>query len=170
MRERAALVREKFNLPSFGYTTLRDYYLREKVRYRKPQFSYAEKDRNLRVISDQQQLFSKALSRILIEDKEEVIYIDETSFHLWQQPSKCWVTRDMTLSLPTMRGKSLTMIGAISEKRGMIHYELFAGSNTAQTFSNFLTKLKLKCRYPAVVVQDNLSVHKARIVMDVYGG
>ena len=83
MRERAALVREKFNLPSFGYTTLRDYYLREKVRYRKPHFSYAEKDRNLRVISDQQQLFSKALSRILIDDKEEVIYIDETSFHLW---------------------------------------------------------------------------------------
>ena len=71
----------------------------------------------------------------------------------------------MTLSLPTMRGKSLTMIGAISEKRGMIHYELFAGSNTAESFSNFLTKLKLKCRYPAVVVQDNLSVHKARVTL-----
>ena len=48
MRERAALVREKFNLPSFGSTTLRDYYLREKVRYRKPQFSYGSKERNLR--------------------------------------------------------------------------------------------------------------------------
>ena len=48
LRERAALVREKFNLPSFGPTTLRDYYLREKVRYRKPQFSYGSKERNLR--------------------------------------------------------------------------------------------------------------------------
>ena len=48
LRERAALVREKFNLPSFGPTTLRNYYLREKVRYRKPQFSYGSKERNLR--------------------------------------------------------------------------------------------------------------------------
>ena len=48
LRERAALVREKFNLPSFAPTTLRDYYHREKVRYRKPQFSYGSKERNLR--------------------------------------------------------------------------------------------------------------------------
>ena len=76
-------MREKFNLPSFGPTTLRDYYLREKVRYRKPQFSYGSKERNLREISDKQQVFCKELASILMEGKEEVIYIDETTFNLW---------------------------------------------------------------------------------------
>ena len=104
-----------------------------------------------------------------MEDKEEVVYIDETSFNLWQQPSKCWLTRDMSLSLSTMRGKSLTLIAGISEKRGLIHYEVFAGSNTADTFITFLVNLKLRCRQPAVVVQDNLSVHKASKVMQLYG-
>jgi len=71
----------------------------------------------------------------------------------------------MSLSLSTMRSKSLTLVAGISEKRGLIHYEIFAGSNTADTFITFLVNLKLRCRQPAVVVQDNLSVHKASKVI-----
>jgi len=29
----------------------------------------------------------------------EIIYIDETTFNLWQTPSRCWVTKDMNLTL-----------------------------------------------------------------------
>jgi transposase len=105
---------------------------------------------------------------MLMADKEEIVYIDETSFHLWMQPSRCWVTRDMTLTIPTERGKSLTLIGALSQRRGLIHYSIFEGSNNTETFLEFLQRLKLKCREPAVVVQDNLQVHKAAAVMALY--
>jgi len=52
LTERAARMREKFDLPRFSANTLRDYYHRAKVKYRKPQFIYAQKERNLRKISD----------------------------------------------------------------------------------------------------------------------
>ena len=115
-------MREKFDLPRFSANTLRDYYHRCKVKYRKPQFIYAQKERNLRKISDEQQAFCKKLSRLLMAGKDEIIYIDETSFHLWMQPSRCWMTKDMSLTLPTERGKSLTLIGALSARRGLVHY------------------------------------------------
>jgi hypothetical protein len=52
LEERAARMRDKYDLPRFSANTLRDYYLRSKVRYRKPQFIYAQKARTLRKISD----------------------------------------------------------------------------------------------------------------------
>lgn len=86
-------------------------------------------------------------------DKEEVLYIDETTFHLWMPSSRCWVTRDMALTLPTERGRSITLIGALSPKRGLVHYSIFEGSNNSETFLYFIQHLKLKCRNePAVVV------------------
>ena len=166
--ERARRVREKYSLANFSPYTLRNYYHRENVRYRKPEFAYGHKDRNQRQISDEQQLFSKALSRVLMKGEEEVVYIDETTFNLWQQPSRCWLARGMALTLSTARGKSLSLLTALSEQRGIIHYELFPGSNNAETFGNFLIALKLKCRGPTVVVQDNLSVHKAASVLQAY--
>ena len=169
LEERAVRMREKFDLPRLSANTLRDYYHRSKVQYRKPQFIYAQKARTLRKISDDQQAFCKTLSRLLMADREEVIYIDETTFHLWMHSSRCWVTRDMTLTLPTERGKSITLIGALSSRRGLVHYSIFEGSNNAETFLDFLQRLKLKCRNdPAVIVQDNLSVHRAGAVMQLY--
>lgn len=52
MEERAARMRDKFDLPKLSASTLRDYYLRSKVKYRKPQFIYAQKASTLRKISD----------------------------------------------------------------------------------------------------------------------
>lgn len=75
----------------------------------------------------------------------------------------------MSLTLSTARGKSLSVIAGLSEKSGLIYYDIIVGSNTAQTFSAFLINLKMRCRMPAVIVQDNLTVHKARIVMGIYG-
>lgn len=52
MEERAVRMREKFDLPKFSASTLREYYLRSKVKYRKPQCIYAQKARKFRKISD----------------------------------------------------------------------------------------------------------------------
>ena len=66
------------------------------------------------------------------------------------------------------RGPSLTMIGAISERRGLVHHEIFAGSNTADTFINFLIKLKSKCNHRTVVILDNLRIHHSKKLEEVY--
>ena len=92
--------------------------------------------------------------------------MDETTFHVWQSPSRCWLRKGMQLNLPTTRGRSITVIGALSESRGLVHTEVFMESNNTATFSAFIQRLKQKCsERPTVVIMDNLSVHKARPVL-----
>ena len=59
----------------------------------------------------------------------EVIYIDETTFHLWMSPSRVWQKEGMTFQMNNDRGPSITVISSISELRGIIHTEVFKGSN-----------------------------------------
>ena len=74
----------------------------------------------------------------------------------------------MKLSMHKNRGPSITVIGAISQKRGMVHYEVFEGSNNAKTFESFLMKLKAKCLGRTIAVLDNLKVHQAKLLERVY--
>ena len=44
----------------------------------------------------------------------EIVYIDETSFHLWMSPGRLWIKQGMRVQLPDQREQSMTMIGALS--------------------------------------------------------
>ena len=68
----------------------------------------------------------------------EILYIDKTTFHLWQKLSRCLVTKGMKLSLIKSRGPSITVIGAISKERGLVHFEVFVENNNANIFLNFM--------------------------------
>jgi hypothetical protein len=90
----------------------------------------------------------------------EIVYIDETTFNLWQAPSRVWLKEGMRIELPDQRGQSITMIGAISIKRGLFHTLTFASTNNTMTFLPFLLKLKEKCQgHECVIVMDQLRVH-----------
>ena len=89
----------------------------------------------------------------------EIIYIDETSFNIWQSPSRIWLKEGMRVELPNSRGPSITMIGAISTMRGLIHTYKFAATNNQDTFLIFLGKLMEKC-------QEHLKKHRCVVVMD----
>ena len=95
--------------------------------------------------------------------ENDIVYIDETSFHLWMSPGRLWIKQGMRVQLPDQRGQSITMIGALSIHHGLIHTEAFAGSNTVDTFLPFIMRLKEKCKERAtIVVMDNLSVHHSK--------
>ena len=75
----------------------------------------------------------------------------------------------MKLPMLKSRGHSITVIGAISQERGLVHFKVFDASNNAQHFSHFITGLKLKCKVMKVaVVQDNLRIHQAKIMNELY--
>jgi transposase len=75
-----------------------------------------------------------------------------------------WVRKDMTLRKPDGRGKGVTVLGAISEKQGLVHYSILESTNNAITFSNFVSELVRKIKGEAYVYMDNLSVHTANSV------
>jgi hypothetical protein len=79
---------------------------------------------------------------------------------------RVWLKKDMTLRKPDGRGRGVTVVGAISEKLGLIHYSILQESNNTQTFSTFISQLVQKIKGDAYVYMDNLSVHNARIVKD----
>ena len=63
----------------------------------------------------------------------------------------------------------MTVIGAISKDRGLIHYTVIVGSNNTDTIAKFLYELRAKCsQRKTVVVLDNLTVHKASKVSAIY--
>lgn len=73
-----------------------------------------------------------------MEGEHELVYVDETTFNCWQLPSRCWLKKGMTVTLPDTRGHSITLIGALSSTRGLIYYQLFEGSNNQERFKRFI--------------------------------
>lgn len=80
----------------------------------------------------------------LIKKGKQIVYVDESTFNNWQVPRRTWVTREMVLQMPTSRGTSISVIAAISEKQGLVHYKLISGSNSAETFGDFCHELVRK--------------------------
>jgi transposase len=75
----------------------------------------------------------------------------------------------MKLSLIKNRGPSITVIGAISRERGLVHFEVFVENNNANLFMNFIQALKNKCQgRRVIVVLDNLRIHHSKKLNEVY--
>jgi transposase len=75
----------------------------------------------------------------------------------------------MKLRMLKFRGHSITIIGAISMERGLIHFEIFDESNNSDHFGHFLIALKEKCQGRKVtIVQDNLRIHHSHAVQHIY--
>jgi hypothetical protein len=136
-------------------------YKKYKISYRKPQYSYSRKLANKNDIFEQQQKISKEMGELIVKGRL-LIYVDESTFNLWQTPSRAWVRGDTVLSLPSSRGKSITVIGAISEQVGLVHYKIFHGTNNSATFKDFIQNLMRKVLSRATVYLDNLAVHHSR--------
>ena len=67
------------------------------------------------------------------------------------------------------RGKSICVIGAIDEVIGLRHYYIFIGRNNTDRFVHFLRRLVDDFKgLRAVVVLDNLSIHKTKRVQEIF--
>ena len=103
-------------------------YKMHKISYRKPQYAYQRKLANMVSLKTKQFEVSKQMAELIVKGRH-LIYIDESTFNLWQTPTRAWVRSDTVLTLPSSRGRSITIIGAISEKLGIVHFSMFHGSN-----------------------------------------
>jgi hypothetical protein len=63
-------------------------------------------------------------------NEDLVVYIDETTFNVWQIPARIWARGDdLDVSISSNRGSSFTVIGAIDNFVGLRYYSVFKGSN-----------------------------------------
>ena len=170
LARRALLVKERFNMSSFTRWTLGKYYASHGVKFKRPDYTYWKSNAENQQLREKQLLFVRQLGSIIQQGAyDEIIYLDETTFHLWQKASRSWLRPGMKLNLLRYRGPSITVIGAISEARGLVHHQIIDSSNNAAKFRDFIEALKNKCAGRRVVlVLDNLRIHHARLLAESY--
>jgi hypothetical protein len=115
LRQRAPLIRDALGLPKLQHSTIRSYYLKFGVKSVRPDYGYFKTQNEKRQLREKQMEFARLLGTLIMTRAyDEILYIDETSFHLWQKRASSWLRTGMKLHLVGGRGPSMTVIGAIS--------------------------------------------------------
>lgn len=93
LRKRAQLVKERFELTKFTHETLRHYYHKYGVKFKRPDYKYWKSIAENNELQKKQMGFAQELGSIILNRAyDEIIYIDETTFHLWHKLKRCWIT------------------------------------------------------------------------------
>ena len=132
LESRVLLIEQRFGVKISAHH-LWEVYRRNKVRFVKPQYSYFRKEAKKDDLNEEQQRVSMEMAQLMARGKH-LIYVDESSFHQWLVPSRAWLKKDMVLKMPSSRGSSMTIIGAISEKVGIAHFKIVRGTNDTASF------------------------------------
>lgn len=71
--------------------------------------------------------------------RRQIVYLDETSTHMWEKRSRVWMPRanPIYLRLQQDRGQSRTVIGAICKSWPLMKYQVVDKTN-AESFCAFL--------------------------------
>ena len=76
---------------------------------------YKSKNERVEELLHKQKEFSSSIVRVLMQESlTDVVYIDETTFHLWMSPPRIWIKKGMQVEMPDQRGQSISVIGALS--------------------------------------------------------
>jgi hypothetical protein len=103
--QRAAYWRERLQLPKLSTWLIREIYLEHGASYRKPQVVYKSKNERVEELRHKQKEFSSTITRVLMQEPHtDVVYIDETTFHLWMSPPRIWIKKGMRVEMPDQRG------------------------------------------------------------------
>jgi hypothetical protein len=94
---RAKEIREHFQLKSFSSMSVIKLYKKHKISYRKPQYSYYRKLANKDQVFQQQKI-SKEMGELIVKGRH-LINVDESTFNLWQTPSRAWVRGETVRTL-----------------------------------------------------------------------
>ena len=81
--ERARIIRERFDLPSLTDRALAGYYRRHNVRFKRPDYVFYKGTAEMRDLRGRQHEFVQDLGNLMMEGVYDLIYVDETTFHLW---------------------------------------------------------------------------------------
>ena len=116
---------------------------------------------------DQLQLLRKQFAQKLIallREGKEVIYADETSTNLWEKRLRTWYSPDdpIAFQLPGNRGKSITVIGALSSVKTKPLYWTICSNTDTDSVIQFMIGLTKRYRSrELVIVLDNHPAHRS---------
>jgi transposase len=142
-------------------STLGRTYRRMGIAYKKPPFYIACKYSETQILGMQKAFAIKTMD--LYKRGVELIFIDECSTHLWERRTKAWMKKTSPLyqRIAPQRGKSVSVLGAISTKHRGLIYQVAEHSDAA-SYKQLLIKVVAACGNPmnAIIVLDGANIHK----------
>jgi len=104
-----------------------------------------------------------------METKEELdlLYFDGSGFNLNPNVPYGWLPRGQAITLPAIRGKGWTVLAALSAKASkIVDAQIYEGAANANCIIHFFDSLSCQIQRKTVVILDNASIHKAKIVKE----
>lgn len=106
----------------------------------------------------------------LLEQEQEkgeidLIYFDESGFHLHPQVPYAWQPVGQTAELPAKRGRATSVIGSFG-KHHPFEGVFFEGAINSQIVVAVLDRIAQKTKRKTVLILDNASIHKANLVIE----
>jgi hypothetical protein len=135
-------------------------YKQNGIRHRRPKYSISCRRPDEQLLLLQQRFCEQLIEKLRINI--EVIYIDETSTHLWEKRLKVWHTPcdPIVFKLPSNRGQSHTVIGAISSDVSKPLYWQLAQHTNTESFNHFMSLLlRHYCSNKCLFILDNHTAH-----------
>ena len=101
LQQRANYWREKLGLAKLSTWLIREIYLENGASYRKPKVVYKSKNERVEELRHKQKEFSTTITRVIMSEPDtDIVYIDETTFHLWMSPPRVWIKPGMRVEMP----------------------------------------------------------------------
>lgn len=103
-----------------------------------------------------------------LNSDKEIISIDESSVYLESCPLYGYSKKGTRLCKQMksrLRGNRVTLILAISNKRGVVHHQVVKGSSNANIFTQFIKNIN-KCNKGSKIILDNVRFHHSKIVKE----
>ncbi len=102
---------------------------------------------------------------------DEILFLDETGFnlHLARHRGRSRIGTRATVVQPSSKGANITVVAALSPKRGLVHWKSKLGSFCAPDYAEFVREC---LRLPALqlyshrLIQDNASIHHCAAVKE----
>ena len=111
LRQRAPLIRDALGLPKLQHSTIRSYYLKFGVKSVRPDYGYFKSQNEKRQLREKQMEFARLFGTLIMTRAyDEILYIDETSFHLWQKRVSSWVRTGMKFHLVGCKGDRKSVV------------------------------------------------------------
>lgn len=96
----------------------------------------------------------------------DLFYFDGSGFNLNPNVPYCWTEKGQTIKLPALRSKGYTILGLLNVHQNQFQGNLYEGAANAECVIQTLDELADQVEKKTVVILDNASIHKAKIVQD----
>lgn len=96
----------------------------------------------------------------------DLFYFDGTGFNLNPNVPYCWTEKGQTTVLPALRSRGYTVLGLLNIHKNQFQGNLYEGAANSKCVIQTLDELSKTIERKTIIILDNASIHKSKIVQE----